>query len=185
MQTPASAGNTMAGRIIRALDRVEAALATLAFGALAAVIFADVLAREFTGTGLQWARQAGVYANIVVVMLGIGVASSRGAHLRPRFADGCVPPRWEAVVEAMREAVMAGFCLIFAGLAVKVTLDAWLLQERSTLIGIVVWPLMAAMPLAFALAALRHGIYALRPGLRPVDPLSRAATEEPSAVEQA
>ena len=176
-----TAADTIAARIIRALDRFETTIAALAFILLVAAIFADVLAREFTGTGLHWARQAGVYANIVVVMLGIGVASSRGAHLRPRFADGLLPAGWEAALETARELVMAGFCLLFAGLAAKVTLDALLLQERSVLIGIVIWPILAVVPLAFALAAIRHAIYALRPGLRPVDPLSQSAAPQSAA----
>ncbi|MGI9229154.1 MAG: TRAP transporter small permease [Gammaproteobacteria bacterium] len=176
MQEPHTKSGT-AKKIIEFLDRVETTVTTLAFVVLVAAIFADVLAREFTGTGLHWARQVGVYANIIVVMLGIGVASARAGHLRPRFADSWLPARWEPLLETLKDLVMAGFCLVFAGLAAKVTLDALLLQERSVLIGILIWPILAVIPLAFILAAIRHLIYALTPGLRPADPLSRPIQE--------
>ena len=65
-----------------------------AFVLLIVIVFADVAVRELTGAGLHWARQAGVYANIFVVMLGFGLASASGSHLRPRFADHWLPASW-------------------------------------------------------------------------------------------
>jgi len=36
-------------------------------------------------------------------------------------------------------------------------------------LGILVWPFQAVIPVAFGLAALRHGLYGLYPELRPAD----------------
>lgn len=77
------------------LHRAEQLITFAAFLVMIVVVFADVVSREVTGTGLHWARQAGVYANIFVVMFGIGIASAEGAHLRPRFADNWLPAQWK------------------------------------------------------------------------------------------
>lgn len=167
--TPADTGGAghWPARLLRALARLEQALTFAAFTVMVGAIFLDVAYRELTGVGLQWARQVGVYANVGVVMLGIGIASARGAHLRPRFGDNWLPARWQPAVARAGEAVMAAFCALLAGLGAHVTVESYLLQERSTVIGVEIWPVMAVIPVGFALVALRHGLYALHPALRP------------------
>ena len=147
--------------------RVERTVTFAAFLLMVAVVFADVAARELTGTGLHWARQAGVYANLVVVMLGIGLASAEAGHLRPRFADGWLPASWDPWLNRVSELLMALFCLAFAAVAGNVVADSFAMQERSTVLRVVVWPFQSVIPLAFGLAAIRHGLYGLYPVLAP------------------
>ena len=58
-----------------------------------------------------------------------------------------------------------------AGLGGQLTWESIRLGERSTLLPVPIWPVLAAIPLAFFLVGLRHAIYAAWPGLRPPDPL--------------
>ena len=146
---------------------LEQVLCALAFLILVAVLFADVLSREFFGAGIHWARQAGVYANFTVVMLGFGLASARGLHLRPRFADGWLPVAWNAAVNRLADLLTALFCLGFAVIASGVVYDSYLLGERSAVLGNVIWPVQALMPGVFLIAAGRYSLYALFPALRP------------------
>lgn len=154
-------------KLLALLQRAEKIIVVVAFAGMVAVVFADVLAREVTGVGLPWARQVGVYFNIVVVLFGIGLASAAASHLRPRFADGWLPARWERQVSLLAEALFALFCLIFALVALGVVSESVALDERSEILRLPVWPVQSLIPLVFLLAALRHGIYALRPELRP------------------
>ena len=156
-------------RALELLRGVELAVTSAAFAVLAAVIFADVLVREFTGSGLSWARQIGVYANVVVTLVGIGLASASGAHLRPRFADGWLPAAWDPWLMRAGEALTALFCLAFAWIALMVVLETYELDERSVVLRLMVWPFQSVLPLAFLFAALRHGCYALWPALRPAE----------------
>ena len=103
-----------AKQFLQTLGRVERTTTTAAFALLIATIFLDVFSRELTGVGLHWARQAGVYANIIVVMFGLGLASAGGNHLRPRFADNWLPTRWNPVIVRLQDGLMSAFCL-FAG----------------------------------------------------------------------
>lgn len=159
---------------LQACGRVERAVTFGAFLIMVAVVFADVAARELSGTGLHWARQAGVYANLVVVMLGIGLASADGAHLRPRFADGWLPAAWDPWLNRVSEWLMALFCLAFAVVAGGVVIDSYAMGERSTVLRVVVWPVQTVIPLAFGLAALRHAVFGCYPALRPADGRSTA-----------
>jgi TRAP-type C4-dicarboxylate transport system permease small subunit len=154
--------------LLALLARVERGITFAAFLVLITVVFLDVVSRELTGSGVHWASQAGVYANVIVVMVGLGVASATGAHLRPRFADRWLPARFNALLERLQELLMALFCAAFAGLGVDIVLETWRLGEVSPVLGNPVWPVQLIVPLAFVIASLRHGLYALWPGLRPV-----------------
>lgn len=158
-----------ARRLLRFAARAERALAFAAFLVLIAVVFADVLSREFTGAGMHWALQIGVYANFVVVMLGFGLASASASHLRPRFADRWLPASWDPVLGRLQDAVMAIACLGFAVLAVQVVAETRALGDRSPALGNLVWPLQVLMPLVFLGAAVRHGLYAVYPPLKPAE----------------
>jgi len=172
-----------AGRLLAVLGRVERAVAMAAFAALVAILFADVLSRELTGSGLVWARQLAVYANLLLTMFGIGVASADGAHLRPRFADRWLPRAWDAGLDRAAEAVMAAFCVAFAAVAVAAVAETHALAERTPLPAWPVWPFQAVIPAVFGAAALRHALYAAFPRLRPALPVAEAAA--PAAGEGA
>lgn len=153
--------------LLHYMGRIERAVTFAAFLVLVGVIFADVAMREITGSGLHWARQAGVYANLFVVMFGIGVASAGGAHLRPRFADGWLPDRFEPVLIRLQDGIMAGFCLCFAVIAGFVVINSYGLAERSVVLRMLIWPFQAVVPLVFVIATIRHGLFASMPELRP------------------
>lgn len=154
-------------RFLTRLAAVERAVSCAAFAVLIIVVFADVLAREITGTGLHWAPQAGVYGNVVVVMLGLGMASAGGTHLRPRFADNWLPATAAPYLELANDLGMALFCLAYAAVAVGVVAESFALQERSVALQIAVWPFQAVVPTAFLIAGVRHLAYAAYPHLRP------------------
>ena len=156
-----------AERLLALIARAERLAACLAFLLLVAVVFLDVVSRELTGTGLHWALQIGVYANFFMVMLGIGVASAGGAHLRPQFADRWLPRRFEPVVVRLQEAITGLFFLGFAIVGAVVVEETRLLGERAPVLGNLIWPLQAVIPSVFLLATIRHGLYAVWPALRP------------------
>ncbi len=84
-------GTYLPDRSLRRVGQAERPITFAAFLVLIVVLFADVITREVTGAGIIWARQIGVYANLLLTLVGIGIASAQGAHLRPRFADAWRP----------------------------------------------------------------------------------------------
>lgn len=159
------------------LGAVERGVTAAAFAVLIVAVFIDVLSREFTGTGLHWAPQVGIYANVIVVMLGLGLASAGGAHLRPRFADNWLPARMAPWLDRANDLGMATFCAVFAVVAGSVVAESMVLQERSVALRTAIWPIQAVMPLAFGLAGCRHLIYALVPECRPTASGALAGTD--------
>ena len=158
-----------ARRLLAAISAVERLLCVAAFAVVVAVLFADVVSREVTEAGLYWAPQVGVWANVVVVMAGFGLASASGAHLRPRFADGWLPGHWEPTLVTAQHALTALFCAAATWLATGVVLDSWRLGEVSLDLFLPIWPVQACLPLALGVATLRHGLYAFCAELRPAE----------------
>jgi TRAP-type C4-dicarboxylate transport system permease small subunit len=159
--------------LLRRLGQVEQGIAFTAFLALLGILLADILSRKLSGAGLTWARQLAVYANLLVVMLGMGIASARGTHLRPRFADRWLPLSWDPLFDRLRDALMALFCLALAIVALAAVAETRQLDERSANPRWLVWPFQAVMPLAFFTGCLRHSLFACFPSLTPGEEESR------------
>ena len=166
-----------AARLLSGVQVAEKWLAGAAFVVLVLVVFADVLSREFTGAGLYWVSQVAVWANVIVVMAGFGLASAEGAHLRPRFADLWLPARWGPALATLQHLCMALFSGAFGLLAARVVAGSWRLGEVSIDLFVPIWPVQIFLPLAFLTAALRHAIYAFVPELRPADSSALAPIE--------
>ncbi|MGI9291183.1 MAG: TRAP transporter small permease, partial [Gammaproteobacteria bacterium] len=133
-------------RLLSFIGRLERGLVVTAFLLLVGVVFADVVSRELTGAGLYWASQTGVWANVIVVMAGFGLASADGSHLRPRFADGWLPASWNGMLQTLQHVVMAVFCVSIALLAGRVTYGSWQLGEVSIELMMPVWPVQLFLP---------------------------------------
>lgn len=155
------------GTLIHFLDRWERRVCLGAMLLLASIMFADVCMRELSGNGIAWAQQSAVYANLVVALFGLGLATSAGSHLRPRFADNWLPLRWHARMQRVADGVSALFLILFALLALQLTQETHQLGETATVLRVPIWPLQLLIPLSFSSAALRYICFALRPGLAP------------------
>ncbi len=150
----------MIARFLTSLSAFERWTTSAAFLLMAIIMFADVVARELTGSGIIWARQAAVFANVVVVMIGMGIASSQAEHLRPRFADRWLPASWEPFLRRLEHLFMAAFCGAFVWIAATVVTETFELGERATVLrSVPVWTIQIVLPIAFTLAAVRHLLY--------------------------
>ena len=152
--------------LLQVLQKFEQRACCIAFIILATVLFADVVLRSFLGSGLPWSHQVGVYANMVVSLLGLGLASVGDNHLRPRFADHILPISWEPVMVRLQPLVTALAFVLFAILSIELVLESIRLQERSTVLQTLVWPVQCLLPLAFGLAAFRYGLFVVYPTLQ-------------------
>lgn len=159
----------MTGGLLLILNRWEQRLCGAAFAVLATVMFADVAMRELSGNGIPWAQQTAVYANLVVALFGLGLATSAGSHLRPRFADHWLPQRYHPMLQRIADLISAVLLLSFAALAVQLVLETRQLAETASVLRIPLWPLQCLIPLSFISAAVRHLCFFLQPALAPQD----------------
>lgn len=154
------------------LDKVyqfERAVAIIAFSVMTLVIIADVIIRKIAGVGIAGAMRIAVYAMIVTALISFGLASHKGRHLRPKFADQILPKSWEFQIISVQESLHALFSLVFAIVAIGVVYETYLLEETSKMLRIVIWPMQSVIPFAFLVGFIRHSLYALYPEIRPGD----------------
>ena len=156
-----------ARKFLEKVYRFEKAVAVFAFSVMTLVIIADVIIRKFVGVGIAGAMRIAVYAMIVTALISFGLASQKGRHLRPKFADNFLPKSWEFQIISVQESLHALLCLVFAVVAVDVVYETYLLRETSRMLRIVIWPMQSVIPLAFFVGFVRHALYAVFPEIRP------------------
>ena len=156
-----------AATLLRWMSWLEKAATSLAFFTMVVVLGLDIVGRELLGNGKIWATPIAVYANVFIAFVGMGIASSGGAHLRPRFFDKLAPKGRDALFERLSDAGFALFCVGAGVLCWRITLQSVKLEETDPVLQWQIWPFQVFLIAAFALATLRHTIYACWPALRP------------------
>ena len=146
---------------------IEAAVASLAFAGVAALILFDVLGREFFNKGLFGAQKYAVYATVVAGFLGLVLATATGRHLKAEVARPLTPPGWDAVVERLSDLVSAAMFIVLGVVALIYVSETFAADERAAVLYIPIWPMQLVLPYAFFSCALRHLVFAAFPALRP------------------
>ena len=77
----------MLERLLKAIKLAESIVAMAAYAAVAMLLMADVIGREMLGKSIFGAQQMAVYGAIIAGFLGLTLATSDNAHLRPGFMD--------------------------------------------------------------------------------------------------
>jgi TRAP-type C4-dicarboxylate transport system permease small subunit len=145
----------------------EATVGGLAFVLLTAALFADVLARELLGNGIWGAQRVSVYAMVVTAMLGFAVTTHLNRHLAIDAATRMLPASAAATIGRLGDLVSAAICLFLAYWSIRFVLASYDNEERGVALDMLVWPIQAVLPWAFASAALRHLAFAAWPDLKP------------------
>jgi TRAP-type C4-dicarboxylate transport system permease small subunit len=158
----------LAQRFLKWLKGLEATVCVIAFSAAAIALIADVLGREFFGSGIFGAQRFAVWATAISGLVGFALVTAEGGHLRPQFSDKWLPKSIEPHIDRIADLVSA---VIFIGLGIYAydfVMSAYRLGERGMAIPIKVWPIQVILPWMFFSSASRHIIFFLWPSLRPV-----------------
>lgn len=164
-------------QILDLIRKIELVIATSAFVLMVVVAFLDVALREFTGTGLDGAREAAVLLMILLVLSGFGLATASGRQLRPRFADNLLPESWQPALQRFGDLLSATIFALLALLALIFVAESIQLREATPVLRIPSWLVQMVFPLAFGQAMLRHLVYCARPDLKPADNLEIMAAK--------
>ena len=150
------------------LQKVETAVAVLAFLLVASLLFADVMAREFFGNGIFAAQKIAVYATAVAGMLGFAIVVGVHGHLRPKVVDKAFPERWNPVLDRLGDLVSAAICVFMGVIAARFAYTSFEVGEVGMVLLNKLWWMQSIIPYAFFSSALRYLIYAALPSARPV-----------------
>jgi C4-dicarboxylate transporter DctQ subunit len=143
------------------------ATATIFYAALAILLLADVLGREFFDRGIFGAQRVAVYCTIVAGNFGLALAAAAGAHIRPRIADKWVPEAWSAPLDRFADFFTGTVFLIVSFFATKLVQESFDFETVSPVIDWEIWPIQAVIPMGYVLAAVHYYVFAAYPALRP------------------
>lgn len=162
----------MTKSILSALQRIEENVAVLAYVVVAGLLIGDVLGREIFGASILGAQKLATYAAIVAGFIGLTLATSAGAHLRPEILDRVVPPRYGHLVDRLGDAFAAAFFAVLGVVAVWFVIQSAEYGDKAAIFYFPLWPIQLVMPYAFFSCAYRHFAFALHPELKPHEALA-------------
>jgi len=152
--------------LVRTLRLIEAIVATAAYAAVAGLLMADVIGRELVRSSIFGGQQLAVYGAIIAGFLGLTLATSDNAHLRPEFMD-FVFRRHERNMVRVGDLISALFFFLSAYVAWTFVAISWEAGDRAPVLYFVVWPLQLIIPYAFVSAGLKHLVFAIRTDIKP------------------
>ncbi len=101
-------------RFFHLLYRFEATVATTAYVIVVLVMLIDIIGREFFDLSLMHSSKIALFSAIIAGMLGLGLATSSGTHIRPRVTDHLLPQVLQIPLQRLGDALSAGLFL-YAG----------------------------------------------------------------------
>ena len=153
--------------VLRVLFVFMGAVATVFYAALALLLLADVLGREFFDQGIFGAQRVAVYCTIVAGNFGLALAAAAGAHIRPRVADNWLPAAWNAPLDRIADVITGTVFVVVSFFATKLVQESFAFETVSPVIDWEIWPIQAMIPLGYIMAALHYFVFAAYPALRP------------------
>lgn len=161
----------IASHVLKILFYAEASVATGLYVMIAALLAGDVVVREVGGSSLMSIQRICVYAMIQTGFLGLALAAARGRHLRPRFADGLVPVRFEPVVKRIASFMLAAIFAYFAVFGFEFVMESIEYGEMTKSIKLPLWTVQLVVPYSLGSTALRYLIFGIFPSLSPEEQL--------------
>ena len=156
-----------ARQFLKWMWRLEATICVVTFSVTAVALIADVLGREFFGDGIFGAQRVAVWSTAIAGLVGFALVTAERGHLRPQFADGWIPARFDRSFDRFAELLSATICIVLGVYAAWFVQSSAQLNERGLAIPILVWPIQLILPWMFFSSAVRHLIFATWPALRP------------------
>jgi C4-dicarboxylate transporter DctQ subunit len=160
------------------LRRIERGLVAALMILMALTYAFNVLVRELASTQASkfaWIEEACLFSLAWVVFLGLGLALERGRHIAMTSLLERLAPGLRRGVKLAIDLTGLAFSLYIAKLALDITLFVVRSGQSSPTLDVTMAWLYAAMPMGFALLALR---YALELGAREGRYAVRAAALE-------
>lgn len=148
-------------RWLKRLGQAESTLLVLLLGSMVVLAGTQILLRNFFDLGLAWADPLLRAMVLWAALLG-GLAAARGGnrHITVDVIAHFLPPRGKAVAGLIAAAFTAALCSMLAWVSLQFVMGEY--GSGVTISGLLpVWLSAAAMPLAFALMALRFALLTL------------------------
>lgn len=158
---------TAAAGFLRQLTRVEQAIAVGGLLLTAVALLVDIFAREVLYSSIFGSLRIAVYSTAFAALIGFCVCVASNSHIRVSIFDGLTPPSWRPAIYRLADVVSFAICIVFAWFAVNYVWQTYLVGETDVSLNVVIWPFQLVLVWMFVSAALRYGLFAIYPALRP------------------
>ncbi len=158
----------MPRRLLAAVEQAESFLLVALLGGMVLLAGTQIILRNFFGLGLVWADPL---LRAMVLWAGVfgALAATRGAnrHITVDVITHFLPARGKRITGFIATLFSAALCATLAWVSLQFVLGEY--GSGAMISGVLpVWLSAAAMPLAFALMALRFALLAFSPASPPV-----------------
>ncbi len=100
-------------RFLNVLERIVRVLLVASLGAMVAIMMLQVIMRYVFSNALPWCEELTCYLGMVVILLGLGIASRRESHLQVDFLIRLYGPRLRSLLGAVFSVVSVVVMIIF------------------------------------------------------------------------
>ena len=111
MKNPPHSYFTIFAAIVKTLNRVFETTAVICLIGISALIFAQIVLRNFFSIGLPWLDEMARFLHIALVFLMVPVLLSEDGHIRIDFLSTRLKPRWQGWLQIL----ILTACALFAG----------------------------------------------------------------------
>ena len=155
--------------MLRSLLRFESAIAVTAYVIVTSVLMADILSRELFGQAIWGVQKVAVYGSIIAGLVGLGLATAKGKHIRPKFTDAWLPEHWARIATRIGDIVACITFIVAAWVSIDLVVSSYEYEFLAPVLDWPIWPFQMVLPYTFFSTAFRHGVFALQPELRPME----------------
>ena len=140
----------------RLLARVETVMLALTLALAAGLTLLTIVGRNFLGIGFGGLEELSVYLLIWMVFVGMAQADRLGAHIAIDVVPHLLSPGAGRVPTRLIDALQGALALVLAWLTFDATQFSYMLGETSVQsLEAPIWIVMAIMPVAFLVVAVR------------------------------
>lgn len=149
------------------LYRLEAAVAVLAYLIITIALMTDIVSREVFGQAIWGIQKVAVYGAVIAGLIGLGLATAKGKHIRPKFTDAWLPEHWQAAATRIGDLVACLTFLTAAWVSMELVQSSYEFNFLAPVLDWPIWPFQLLLPYTFTSTAIRHAVFTLEPQLRP------------------
>ena len=157
---------------LRQLFRLEAMVAVAAYTIVTCALMIDIVSREVFHHSIWGIQKIAVYSAITAGLIGLGLATSKGKHIRPKFTDTWLPTRWVGNLTRAGDLIATITFLVAGYVSIDLVVISYDYEFLAPVLDWPIWPFQIILPYTFFSTALRHGCSTVNPELRPKEALS-------------
>ena len=147
----------MLTKLLRYLRWIESGALVALFAAMLIVACAQILARNFFGTGFIWGEELTRMAVLWITMIGGLAAVGQRSHIRIDLAERFVPKQWFPALGVVANLASSLVCFVLGYFSIKFVL--WEFEDGYAGIGVIPsWILVSVIPFAGFAMGLRFAI---------------------------